>query len=218
METKWGRFKRKTKAAFRRFVQNVKDKFMGILFLLISGFFIWLFFDLLYMFYGFSVMEWVKGLPYVYDTFSYFFAEIKAQTDLGIFYLFMFSSLFFLPVPLEALYFNLLRQGFPYEKIFIISVLGLLAGQVINYMLGRILGFVFVHFMEEKTRMGIKRKLTKYGVFAITFVHMIPFPFQVFNFISGMLKYSFLRIVFFAALGLAIKHVAMIWIYLRFMA
>lgn len=217
MESRWHRIKRKTRAFFRKLGKSIKDKFMGIFFLLVAGFFIWLFFDLLYLFYGFSVTEWLKSLPYVYETFSYFFAEIKAQTDLGIFYLFMFSSLFFLPVPLEALFFNLLRQDFPFQKVFVISVAGLLAGQFINYMLGRLFGFIFVHFMEEKTRMGIKRKLVKYGVFAITFVHMIPFPFQIFNFISGMLKYSFLRIMFFAAIGLAIKHVVMIWIYLKFM-
>ena len=58
--------------------------------------------------------------------------------------MFMFSSLFFLPIPLEALYFAMLKEGLTFSNTFRLVVLGMVVGQIINYMLGRGLGFIFI--------------------------------------------------------------------------
>ena len=197
------------------FRNDITDKFIAILFFAFAGFCFWVLIQMLYMFYGFSMINWIKDIPYVYGIFSHFFIEIKQQTDLGVFYLFAFSSLFFLPVPLEALYFKFMGS-MPFEKIFVIAVAGIMLGQLVNYFIGRFFGFIFVHFIKKKTRRSMKDKLSKYGIFAVIFVHIIPFPFQIFNFVSGILRYRFFRWTFFALVGLVIKHIAMYWIYIKF--
>lgn len=215
MGTKMTVFWRKFKRSMKEFRNNLTDKFLALLFFGFAGLCFWILIQMLYLFYGFSLVNWIKDLPYLYDIFTYFFTEIKNQTDIGLFYMFAFSSLFFLPVPLEALFFNFMKT-MVLEKIFVIAIAGIMVGQLVNYFLGRFLGFIFIKFIKKKTKRSMKSKLSKYGIFAVIFVHIIPFPFQIFNFISGILKYKFFRWTFFAIVGLVIKHLVMYWIYVKF--
>jgi membrane protein YqaA with SNARE-associated domain len=209
-------WKKKLKRSYNEFITDLQNKLAAMLFFIFSGVCFWLLMLLLDYFWGFSLVDWVKDLPYVYGTFTHFVEHIKSKTDLGIFYVFAISSLFFLPIPLEALYFNFLRDGFAFEHLFYLAVGGILCGQFINYMSGRFFKFIFAQFIKRKTRKKIRRKLVKYGAFAVTSVHIIPFPFQIFNFVSGLLKYRFFKWLIFMTIGLCIKHVAMYWIYVRF--
>ncbi|MBT3408924.1 hypothetical protein HN415_09685 [Candidatus Woesearchaeota archaeon] len=205
------------KSKFKKKVNEIRndliDKIIAITLFAIAGFFMWALVQLLVYFYDFELLLWIQNLPYAYSTFHYFFDEISTRSDLGIFYLFLFSSLFFLPIPLEALYFAMLKEGLTLHKTFTLVVLGMVIGQIINYMLGRILGFIFISFIKKKTRKNIQKKLSKYGILAVTTVHLIPFPFQIFNFISGILKYNFLKWLFFMIVGLSIKHLIMYYLY-----
>jgi membrane protein YqaA with SNARE-associated domain len=209
--------RRKKKSNFKKkmseFWNGLIDKIVAILFFAFAGIMIWFGIQILYYFFDFNILEWIKSIPYLYTTFQYFFDEITARTDLGIFYLFMFSSLFFLPVPLEALYFAMLKSGLDLYGTFKLVVLGIIAGQIINYMLGRILGFVFISFINRSTRKSIKRKLSKYGILAVSAVHIVPFPFQIFNFVTGILRYSFFKWLIFVIIGLSFKHIVMYYIY-----
>ena len=201
---------------WKEFKKDLKNKSTALLFFILSGMCFWLLMVLLNIFWGFDLGGWLKGIPFLYTTFSHFVDEISARSNAGIFYVFAISSLFFLPIPLEALYINFLREGFGFQELFFLAVGGIIAGQIINYLFGRFFKFIFMQFIKKKTRLSMKRKLVRYGPVAVTSVHLIPFPFQLFNFISGMLKYSFIKWIFFMTLGLALKHVIMYWIYIQF--
>ena len=96
--------KQKIKRKYKEIKRDLTNKAVAIIFFMFAGFVFWIFMQLLYTFYDFSLFEWVKGLPYVYDIFSHVFNEIQRKSDIGIFYLFTITSLFFLPVPLEVLF------------------------------------------------------------------------------------------------------------------
>ena len=90
--------------ALYRSLWNLEQKLIGILFLILAGFGIWVLFETFYFFYGFDVFDWFRSLPYVYPLFRYVFDEIASQSQIGLYYLFAFSSLFVFPVPLELVY------------------------------------------------------------------------------------------------------------------
>ena len=209
-------FKERLKRKIKEIRTDLKNKTVAIVFFALAGFSFWILVQLLYLFYGFSIVAWVKSIPYATTIFSHLFTQITAQTKLGIFYLFTGSSLFFLPVPLELLYINYLKQGFAVNELLPIVLMGIIAGQFINYFLGRFFSFIFISFIKKKTRKKIKHRLEKYSTTAILSAHILPFPFQIFNFVSGVLKYKFFRLFFFMTIGLIIKHIAVYFIYLKF--
>lgn len=192
--------------------ENIMMKVSGILWFAFAALMFWLLLQFLYLFYGFSLLEWFKTVPFLYPFFSYVYSEIASKTLLGVFYLFSISSFFLFPVPLEALFFSYIK-GFDPVLFFMISTLGLYVGQIINYLLGRYFGFVFRHFFKRKTKRSIKGKISKYGGWAIVIVESLPLPFQLFNFFAGVFKFKFKKFLFFSLLGLVIKNLILLMIY-----
>jgi membrane protein YqaA with SNARE-associated domain len=203
---------------FREFMSDLGGKLSALFFFLIAGMALWVLAQLLYLFYGFSIMQWIKSLPYLYPSLAHIATQIQAQTDIGIFYLFAVASLVLLPVPLEILFFKLMSDGIPLQKLFFLTLGGILAGQLINYTLGRGLGVIFMQFFKKKTKEKIQQRLDRYGTLAVFLMHIIPAPFQPFNFIAGALKYKFFRWFFVMTIGLVIKHLIMIAIFVFFIA
>ncbi len=199
------------RSKIRKFFEDLKDKGIGILWILFAGFWVWVLFQMLYIFYEFSFFEWIQTVHYVWGPFQYFVTTIGSGTALGIFYLFLFSSLFFLPVPLEVLFLTLARRADP---VFIATyaILGILVGQVINYMLGRLFSIIFIAMLKRSTQKSAKEKLAKYGGFSIGAVHLIPFPFQIFNVVTGLFKFPFWNWLMYATIGLVLKHVILVGI------
>lgn len=196
----------------KQFIEDLWLKATGLIILGLVGVLVWILFQLLFMFYGFDVTNWFLDLPYVPDVSSHIVGEITGKSQLGLFYVFAMSSLFFLPVPMEALHISFLRSMDASEILFIV-VLGIAFGQLINYGLGRLFGFIFRSLFKKKTLRGAREKLEKYGAFAIFFVHFIPFPFQIFNVVAGTLRYPFLMWLLLMLSGLIAKHWIIGWVF-----
>ena len=153
-------------------------------------------------------LTWIQSIPYLYGPLQYFTQSIGSQSNRGIFYLFLFSSLFFLPIPLEVLYLTLATKIDP-TFLATHAVLGILAGQVVNYLLGRLFGFTLRPILKKSTQKKAKEKLAKYGGFAVFTIHSIPFPFQIFNVVTGLFKYPLYRWMPCMSLGILLKFVVL---------
>ena len=191
-------------------------KMSAILWFAFSAILIWILLQLLNIFYGFSLLNWLKSLPILYPFFQYIYGEILKGTPLGIIYLFSIASFFLFPVPLEALFFTYIREFYNHTYFIIFSIIGLFIGQLINYLLGRNLGFIFRHFFNKKTKRNFKNKINKYGGGAIILMEAVPLPFQLFNFFTGIFKYQFKKFIFFSMTGLIIKNIILYLIYIYF--
>jgi len=209
-------FKERVKSKLQEVKRDLKKKAVAIFFLALAGFFFWVLVQILFYFYGFSLLDWFKGIPYISTAFAHIYSEIKLKSFLGIFYSFGIYSLFFLPVPLELFYINFLRQEFGVLGLFLLTMFGVIVGQIINYSLGRFFGFLFLHFIKKKTKRKIQEKLDKYSSYAVLLAHILPFPFQIFNVIAGALRFKFTKWFMFMVLGLAIHFAAVSAIYLVF--
>ena len=104
-------FSDRAKAAFKEFRRDMTKKLVALFFFVLAGLAFWVLMQMLYYFYGFSLVDWIKGTQYIYPAFKHVFDAIAARSFEGIIYLFMFSSLFFLPVPLEVMFTTLLYSG-----------------------------------------------------------------------------------------------------------
>jgi len=208
-------FKKKLNSKIKEIKKDIKNKTIALFAFLFAGLAFWILIQLLYFFYGFSLLNWIKKIPYITLIFSHVFAEITAKTELGIFYLFTSSSLFFLPVPLEILFINLLKQIY-FNILLPPILLGIIAGQILNYFMGRFFGFVFRSFIKKRTKEKIRKRLEKYGIFAVFLIHILPFPFQLFNLVCGIFRYKFFKWFSFMTLGLLVKHIALYYIYIKF--
>ena len=209
-------FKERILTKAREVKRDLKKKAVAIFFLALAGVFFWVLVQMLYYFYGFSLLDWFKGIPYISTAFAHIYSEIKLKSVLGVFYSFGIYSLFFLPLPLEIFYINFLQQGMWIVAIFPLTLLGIIAGQIVNYSLGRFFGFLFLYFIKKKTRRKIKEKLDKYSAYAVLIAHVLPFPFQIFNLVAGAMKFKFAKWLTFMTLGLAIRFVIVSGLYLVF--
>ncbi|MFC1697735.1 YqaA family protein [Nanoarchaeota archaeon] len=210
LKQKWADFKKKFAVNY----ENIKKKINTILIVLLIGVSIWVLFEFVYIFFGFSIYEWFLGIPVIGPAFGHFAAHIASGSYLGIFYTFLFSSLFFLPIPLEALYFFYLNEGIFIPFLLVITVSGIVLGQIFNYGFGRIFTFLLKFIAKEKTQEKVKTYLDKYGGVTILTVHIIPVPYQIINFVTGGFKYPFKKWIKFVLIGMIIKHIAMAVIFL----
>ena len=209
--------KNKIKRKTDELARDIRQKLIALFFLALAGFFIWLLFVFIYFAYDFHVITWFKSLPYIYPIFQHVFDEVSARTSAGFYYLFSFSSLFFLPMPLEFIYLGFLKQGFVFKNLYLFTLLGVITGQCINFMLGRFFGFIIKPYIKRRTRITLQKRLHKYGVYAIAVMHLLPLPYPLFNFIVGLTRFNFFKWLIVMLPSLLINYLIFYWIFLKLM-
>jgi len=209
--------KNKKQSWIKRLTTKLTNKIVGIIFLLFAFAMLSILSQLLEIFYGFSIFNWFKTLPYIYPIASHVFMEIEALTDRGIFYIYSFGGLFIFPVPNEMIYFRLLRK-FSFNHLLPIIYLGLLVAHNINYFVGRIFGFILKLFFSKKSTEKIKNYLKRYGSPTILIFNALPLPSPFFNFCCGLFKYPYKRWFLAAYIGQICNYVILTAIYLNFLA
>jgi membrane protein DedA with SNARE-associated domain len=166
-----------------------KLKYLSIFFIVGSG--IWLFFNLLYTATGFSIIEWIKTIPLYEPIAQYIKSQIASQSAIGVFLLFAITAIFFFPTPLELIYFGIIQQDVNIKSVYLMTILGILLAQHINYLLGRFLGNVMSKLIRKKTHKRMTKTLHKYGGYGIFFFHLFPLPYALLNFIVGLSHYPY---------------------------
>ncbi|MBT4604779.1 hypothetical protein HOC01_04010 [archaeon] len=186
--------------------KETKESLFTLFIFLVTGALAAFLFLIIHKFFGFNILEWIQTIPYIYPAISTIVIEIKTGSALGILYLFSLSSIFFIPTPLEILFFTLLKtSNLSLLYLGTATVAGLLIGQHINYLLGRIFGKIIKGFIKKKTRSSITKKLRHYGAYAIFIINLIFFPYPLANFIFGMVKYPYHKWLAATTLAFVVK-------------
>ena len=132
-------------------------------------------------------------------------ANITGLTILGAFYATLFGGLFFLPIPVDFLFFAFLRAGvFPPLLVFI-YVIGLIFSFSLNYLVGWRLSNISKKIITPKRFYKIKVSLNKYGIWAIFAFNALPFPAQPLAAIVGVFRYNKAKFYLAFIFGQAIK-------------
>jgi len=132
-------------------------------------------------------------------------STITSFSILGALYTTMFGGLFFLPIPMEILFFAFLRAGLFPPLLIGIYVLGMIISFTVNYIVGSRLSEISKKIITPKRFYKIKVTLNKYGIWAIFAFNALPLPAQPLAAIIGVFKYSKAKFYLAFILGQTIK-------------
>ncbi len=166
---------------------------------------------LIYFFYHkitLKIMEIFQSNPTLYNDFLYFSSQIKNSTLEGLLYISILGALFFLAIPMEAIFIYYLSSTFHGAFfIILIIVLGSLIGLSINYFLGWILGDkVLKKFFEKENYDKYKNYIDKYGGAVLVIGNIIPSPIEPLTLLYGSFNYSYKKFFILALIGRIIKY------------
>lgn len=172
----------------------------------------WVLLLMLKYFLGFSLFSWFSELPVIYPIAAYIATQVARRSFEGIVYTFTFSSLFFVPTPIELIFIGFLSSVRSQSAVIIPAFIGLLIGQHVNFFLGRFFRRFAKRFVKKSTRDQVAERLKEHGAVAIFFINLLPLPYPITNFLVGSLKYPYKKWLLFVSLALAIKLVFIAWI------
>lgn len=123
--------------------------------------------------------------------------SFETFTPLTIFLAGAASGLFFLPVPLEVLFFTGVKSGSPPVLTTIAVITGFVLGNVVSYLIGWKLSRLVSSLVSAKKVYKVRRVAHKYGVYAILGMNFVPSPSPLLTFGLALTRYPFTRLFFF---------------------
>ncbi len=119
------------------------------------------------------------------------------------------SGLIFLPVPapVELTFYVGLKQGNPVLLSMGAALLGFVIGSAITYIIGWKLSKQVAYLVSTKKIYEVRRKVNKYGVYAIILLNIVPAPSDILSFSLGITRYNVKRLFFFLILSVVVKLV-----------
>lgn len=153
-------------------------------------------------------ITWVlQQNPTVWSAYQSIMAEVEARTLIGLAYASFFGSLFFISLPVEAIFVYYLGLNYYVVQIITIVMLGNILGMIINYGFGWLIGERVVKFFMKKNYHSFRKKLDRAGSFLILLGNIIPFPIEPFAVFLGAVKYKFRWYIFYTIIGKLIKFI-----------
>lgn len=118
-------------------------------------------------------------------------SQFNATNLNNVFFVGLIGGLFFLSVPLEALFITaIINIHTNPVAIMFAMMLGLSISYTINYVMGKYMSGIATKLVSPKKFYKIKVLLNKYGKGLIFLFNVLPLPSQILTFICGVFKYN----------------------------
>ncbi len=179
---------------------------------LIKWLYILLFIFLFYIFYykiTTIITDFFASNPSLYNDYLYFSTQIQNSTLPGLFYISILGALFFLAIPMEAVFIYYMTSTF-HEPILIVGiiVIGGVIGLTINYLIGWILGKnILKRFFDKKKYDNYNEYIKKYGGVVLVIGNILPSPIEPLTLLYGSFNYSYKKIFILSLIGRLIKYI-----------
>jgi len=165
-----------------------------------------------YLFFQDEILAILQMNPYVWAVVSHIFEEISERTLAGLFYAAFFGSLFFIFIPLEALFLYYISLQLPMPLIITLTMIGVIMGLSLDYLFGFIVGARVVKAVIGDNFDKFHKKIKKWGGVIVFFGNVIVFPIQPVSVVIGTAKYSYKKFVILTAAGLFVKLIGLIFL------
>lgn len=193
------RKKRKSREKKTKFFKKFKWPF--IISLLIVAY-------LFYQPFVLFILNILKSNPTTYNYYLTVESNILNKTLLGLFFISILGSLFFLILPSEAIFLYYLNStSYFFGFTILVTVIGSLVGLTFNYFFGFALGERVLMFLFKKNFFKYKEKIEKYGGLVLFFGNILPGPIEVLAVFYGSFKFDYKRFLFLAMMGRLIKYI-----------
>ena len=122
--------------------------------------------------------------------------------------------LFFLLMPVEALVPIYQAEGHASGVLLTIAVLTALAGQAIDYRIGRAVSDPVIHSLIGEKRYGrVRATIEKWGGWAIFVFNLFPLSSPNMMLVAGITRYSASRAFLYSTVGLVGKYTTILWVF-----
>lgn len=155
--------------------------------------------------------------PTIYSHYIFIEDQILNSTLVGLLFLSILGSLFFLALPSEIIFIFYLSET-QRNPIFVllIMIVGNLVGLMINYFVGWLLGQNIVKFFFKKNFENYKSKVDDYGGFVLLLGNIFPGPIELLSVFYGAFKFPFRYYMFLSLVGRTLKYMLLFVMYLFF--
>ncbi len=150
--------------------------------------------------------------PVVWAVYKSAEEAIVARSLLGLYYAAASSATFLSALPVEAFFLYYLGLSYPPMIVVLVTLGGVLSGALFNYVVGWLIGpRVIKWFIKEKYD-SFHRKVEKAGGLIVVIGNIIPFfPVDLFAVFLGTVRYGFLRLLIYAAIGRLLQF-GLLWL------
>ena len=122
--------------------------------------------------------------------------------------------LFFLLMPVEALVPIYQAEGHAGAILIVIAVSTAIAGEVIDYCIGRVVSHRVIHdLIGEESYTRFKGRIKNWGGWAILFFNLFPLSSSVLSLVAGMMRYSARRALLYSVAGLTLKYFTIVYLF-----
>ncbi|MBU1238485.1 VTT domain-containing protein [Myxococcota bacterium] len=148
---------------------------------------------------------------YTWTTYVHISAQISQKTLLGLFYAGFFGSLFFILIPLEAVFFYYLALPYNGILVLIIMLISSVLGLGLDYIMGRLVGeSVLLRFKGTQFE-KYKRAMESYGGLIVFVSNIIPFlPVQIISVAVGATRFGLKRFMVYTFISRGV-YLVMLW-------
>ena len=138
--------------------------------------------------------------------------KFTALSPADLFFASLIGGLFFILLPIEAIFFSSIKIGGNFFISTFMVVAGFTVAQAINYYIGYKFNPVVMNFISKKKVYKTRRAINKYGGYGVFFLNLSPLPAELLTFALGIARYNVYRLFFLQILGAALKYVIIVGI------
>ncbi len=158
------------------------------------------------------ILQLLQLNPVVWAVYKSAEEAIVSRSLLGLYYAAASCATFLSALPVEAFFLYYLGLSYPPLVVVLVTLGGVLSGALFNYVVGWIIGpRVIKWFIKEKYD-SFHRKVERAGGLIVVIGNIIPFfPCDLFAVFLGTVRYGFLRLLIYTAIGRLLQF-GLLWL------
>ena len=147
----------------------------------------------------------------VWGVYTHIADQISEKTLLGLAYAGFFGSLFFILIPLEAVFFYYLALPHAAGLVILIMLVSSVLGLAVDYLMGRLVGEGLLMRYAEARFTKTKRSMEKWGGAIVVTSNVIPFlPVQIISVVVGATRFGLKKFLIYTLIGRG-AYLVLLW-------
>ncbi|MBU1070246.1 VTT domain-containing protein [Myxococcota bacterium] len=165
----------------------------------------------LFLIFRDDLVQLMRRNATVWAVYSHIADQISDRTLLGLAYAGFFGSLFFILIPLEAVFFFYLALEHSPALVILIMLFSSVLGLALDYLMGRLVGEGLLMRYAEERFTKTKRSMDRYGGAIVIVANVIPFlPVQIISVVIGATRFGLRKFLIYTLVGRG-AYLVLLW-------
>ncbi|MBU1219638.1 VTT domain-containing protein [Myxococcota bacterium] len=169
-------------------------------------------FYVLFLIFKQDLINLLKKSETAWAMYVHISGQISGKTLLGLAYAGFFGSLFFILIPLEAVFFYYLSLPHHPWLVLVIMLFTSVIGLCADYLMGRLVGEGVMLKLSGPKFVKYRDAMTRWGGMIIVISNIIPFlPVQIISLAVGATRYGLKRFFVYTMIGRTAYLIALLY-------